>query len=108
MMQLDGAAPPNNAAVLSVPWLHTAAVEFVDPAGHTYRALQGPLQLEFVRPDTDPYRPASHGPLQLADVSPYVEPYRPAGQLVHDIDDPVLYCPGGHNSSVVFSDADGQ
>ena len=39
---------------------HNDAVEFVDPAGHAYPALQLPLQLEVVRTELEPKLPAAH------------------------------------------------
>jgi hypothetical protein len=76
-------APPR----LYVPAGHTAAVAFVDPAGHQYPAVQFPVH--------------------AAEVMPIVEPYTPAGHEVHVAAPPRLYCPAGHTTAVALTDPDG-
>lgn len=49
----------------------------VDPAGHEYPALQGPLQRGSVRPCEDPYLPGSQGPAHVVMFSATLFPYRP-------------------------------
>jgi hypothetical protein len=51
---------------LNVPTGQGDAVEDVDPATQAYPALQLPLQLAVVKPDTLPYRPALHSVHALA------------------------------------------
>ena len=66
----------------------------VDPAGHTYPAVQLPEHSDDVCPDVAPYLPASHGPLQLAVVSPALDPYSPALQFVYSTTNLNVPAPG--------------
>ena len=72
----------------------------VDPAGHTYPAVQLPVHSRDVCPDVAPYLPTSHGPLQLAVVRPALDPYSPALQFVHTPAPGPLYVPSGHSDAV--------
>jgi hypothetical protein len=79
-------------------------VGLVEPGAHAYPALQLPLQVEFVSPDTDPYFPASQSPLQLAFGMPDTAPYSPATHTVHTPAPVKLYRPAGHNAAVAVVD----
>ena len=67
-----------------VPAGQLTAVELVDPAGHTYPALQLP----------------EHAATDMADV----DPYRPGAQFVHTPAPATLYRPAGHIAAVAFVD----
>jgi hypothetical protein len=69
-------------AKLYCPGGHAAAVGVVDPAGHTYPAVQFPLQVELDKPEVLPKLPEGHA-LQL------LAPVR-------------LKVPGGHADTVEF------
>jgi len=56
------------------PARHCTGVDDVDPAGHTYPAVQSPEHDDDVSPDTDPYLPALQGPEHVATVRPDVDP----------------------------------
>jgi hypothetical protein len=90
------------------PGGHMDAVALVDPATHAYPAVQLAVQLDTDRPDTDPYRPASHGPLQAAVDMAVVAPNSPALQLVQAPAPTRLYDPTGHVTAVATVDAGGQ
>ena len=77
----------------------------VEPGAHAYPALQLPLQVEFVSPDTDPYFPASQSPLQLAFGMADIAPYRPALQLMQANAPARLYLPAGHTAALAFVEA---
>jgi hypothetical protein len=79
---------------LLAPWLlycpagQTIAVALVDPAGHTYPAVQLPLHSTPPTPGVEAYRPAAH-------VAQLTAPAR-------------LYRPAGHASAVALVDPAGQ
>ncbi len=83
------------------------AVALVDPATHAYPAVQLAVQLDTDKPDTDPYRPASHGPVQAAVDMAVVAPNSPALQLVQTPAPTRLYVPTGHATAVGTMDAGG-
>ena len=89
------------------PGGHTDAVALVDPATHTYPAVQLAVQLDTDKPDADPYRPASHGPLQAAVDMAVVAPNSPALQLVQTPAPARLYVPSGQVTAVGTMDAGG-
>ena len=62
--------------------------------------MQLPLHDDAVRPDTLPYRPASHGPLHDALGNALLLPYSPALQLTHAVHPLALYSPAGHVTAV--------
>ena len=68
---------------LNCPGPQGTAVELVEPDGHAYPGVHGPLQRDDVKPAAAPYRPASHGPLQFDDAIPTVEAYLPVGHGTH-------------------------
>ena len=70
---------PLEPATLYFPAGHTAAVGDVDPAGHAYPALHGPLHDDDCSPLVLPYRPPLHGPLHVTLFRPPELPYVPAG-----------------------------
>jgi hypothetical protein len=51
---VEGAAPPERAAMLTVPMGHKAAVAVVEPLAHTYPGAHGPVQLESLCPVCEP------------------------------------------------------
>ncbi len=69
---------------LYFPTLHTAAVEFVDPATHAYPAVQFPLHDAVVRPIVAPYVPAGQGAVQFAEAIAAASPYVPGAHGVQD------------------------
>jgi hypothetical protein len=89
---------------LYLPDGHAVAVTLTDPAGHTYPALQLPVHVDVVSPDTDPNRPASQGPLQLALGMPDTAPYRPGAQSTHTLAPARLYFPAGHATATGLVD----
>ncbi len=80
------------------------AVELVDPAGHAYPALHGPLHDELGRPLAAPNLPTGHGPLHVATVMGAVPPYRPTPQSVHTPAPAREYLPTGHSNAVALDD----
>jgi hypothetical protein len=104
------------------PAWHSNAVALVDPAGHTYPAVQGPVHVDTVRPVPDPKKPASQGPVHVDTVMPVDDPYRPAGHCPLQADvvaatvvpkvpsghtvqaaaPASAYCPATHCTAVLF------
>lgn len=72
---------------LYAPGTHAVADADVDPEGHAY--------------------PGVHGPLHPAVVSPALLPYRPAGQGVQAPAPPTLNVPGAHMDAVALVDPAG-
>lgn len=60
-------------ASLYWPAAHKTAVALVEPGGHTYPAVQSPVQVDTVEPAT-PYLPALQLPEHAVVVSPAVAP----------------------------------
>lgn len=56
------------------PGPHAAAVALVDPAAHSYPALQLAVHDDIPRPVIEPNRPASHKPLQAEEAMAAVAP----------------------------------
>ena len=90
-----------------LPAGHVEAVGLVDPAAHTYPALQLPEHPGDDRPATDPYRPAAHGAVHDATPMFGVAPYRPALQLLHTPAPAREYVPAGQLTAVELVDPAG-
>jgi hypothetical protein len=78
---------------LKVPAGQMVAVGDVDPAGHAYPAVQTPLQLPEVTPDTAPNSPAGQGAVHALVFRPWVDPKEPALQFVQALTPPKLKVP---------------
>jgi hypothetical protein len=87
-----------------LPAAHKDAVALVDPAAHSYPAVQLPLHAGDDRPGTAPYRPAAHAAVHAADVSRVPFPNRPAGQSTHCPAPDRLYWPTPHIAAVAVVD----
>ena len=81
---------------LNLPGAHNTAVEFVDPEGQKYPAVQFPEHAAEVSPGVAPYTPPGHRPEQPGSDRPALRPYLPATQLVQSPVPAREYLPAGH------------
>ena len=66
------------------------------------------MQLDVVKPDDEPYRPAAHCPEHASVDKPNEDPKKPASHREQTLAPTKLYAPGAHMTGVEFVDPSGQ